>query len=259
MDTRVVPTNSQPAVPDQTIAEQRQEIRRLAQEFEALLMTQTLRGMRQAMLDEDEQESGLGASTLFETNDVELARVLSRAGGFGLADALLNAFERQVAPRGLVNVDAVQPPSGPRVDGDPGPGPRVRPDPLGLAAGLTEGAPVSSAFGWRTDPFTGSARFHQGIDIAVAYGTEVRAAAHGRVTFSGVQSGYGNTVVIDHGGGRQTRYAHLADAAVVKGQLVNEGQVLGRSGSSGRTTGPHLHFEVLLNGKPVDPAWGGGR
>jgi murein DD-endopeptidase MepM/ murein hydrolase activator NlpD len=256
MDTRVAPTNSQPAVPDQTIAEQRQEIRRLAQEFEALLMTQTLRGMRQALLDEDEQESGLGASTLFDTNDVELARVLSRAGGFGLADALLNAFERQVTPRGAVSGDAAQLP---RVDGDSGPGTLVRPDPVGLSAGLTDAAPVSSAFGWRTDPFTGSARFHKGVDIAVAYGTEVRAAAQGRVTFSGAQNGYGNTVVIDHGGGRQTRYAHLADAAVLEGQLVNEGQVLGRSGSSGRTTGPHLHFEVLLNGKPVDPAWGGGR
>jgi murein DD-endopeptidase MepM/ murein hydrolase activator NlpD len=259
MDTRIAATNNQPAAPDRTIADQRQEIRRLAQEFEALLMTQTLRGMRQAMLDEDEQESGLGASALFDTNDVELARVLSRAGGFGLADALLNAFERQITPLAPASADAAQASTGPHVESHSEPVVPVRLNPRGLAAALTDQAPVSSAFGWRRDPFTGSARFHQGVDIAVAYGTDVKAAAHGRVTFSGAQSGYGNTVVVDHGGGRQTRYAHLADTAVLEGQVVNEGQVLGRSGSSGRASGPHLHFELLVNGKAVDPAAGGGR
>ena len=95
--------------------------------------------------------------------------------------------------------------------------------------------------------------FHQGVDIAVAYGHDVKAAADGIVSFAGVQNGYGNTVVIDHGGGRQTRYAHLSQELVRAGDVVNEGQVLGKSGNSGRSTGPHLHFEMLVNGRPVDP------
>jgi murein DD-endopeptidase MepM/ murein hydrolase activator NlpD len=112
---------------------------------------------------------------------------------------------------------------------------------------------VSSKFGWRQDPLTGQATFHHGVDIAVAYGHDVRAAADGVVSFAGVQNGYGNTVVIDHEGGRQTRYAHLSQELVRAGDVVSEGQVLGKSGNSGRTTGPHLHFEMLVNGRPVDP------
>ena len=96
-------------------------------------------------------------------------------------------------------------------------------------------------------------RFHQGVDIAVAYGHDVKAAADGIVSFAGVQNGYGNTVVIDHEGGRQTRYAHLSQELVRAGDVVSEGQVLGKSGNSGRSTGPHLHFEMLMNGRPVDP------
>jgi murein DD-endopeptidase MepM/ murein hydrolase activator NlpD len=100
---------------------------------------------------------------------------------------------------------------------------------------------------------TGHATFHHGVDIAVAYGQDVKAAADGVVSFAGVQNGYGNTVVIDHDGGRQTRYAHLSQELVRAGDVVSEGQVLGKSGNSGRTTGPHLHFEMLVNGRPVDP------
>ena len=114
-------------------------------------------------------------------------------------------------------------------------------------------SPVSSKFGWRQDPFTGAAQFHNGVDIAVAYGQDVKAAASGTVAFAGVQNGYGNTVVIDHQGGRQTRYAHLSQEFVRAGDSVTEGQVLGKSGNSGRSTGPHLHFEMLVNGRPVDP------
>ena len=88
----------------------------------------------------------------------------------------------------------------------------------------------------------------------MAYGQDVKAAADGVVSFSGVQNGYGQTVVIDHDGGRQTRYAHLSQEFVRAGDVVAEGQVLGKSGNSGRTTGPHLHFEMLVNGRPVDPA-----
>ena len=114
-------------------------------------------------------------------------------------------------------------------------------------------APVSSAVGWRRDPMTGAARFHQGVDLAVAYGRDVRAAAEGVVAFAGTQNGYGHTVVIDHADGRQTRYAHLSQGLVRAGEAVSEGQVVGKSGNSGRSTGPHLHFEMLVHGQAVDP------
>jgi murein DD-endopeptidase MepM/ murein hydrolase activator NlpD len=118
---------------------------------------------------------------------------------------------------------------------------------------VTAAAPVSSKFGWRRDPLTGEATFHNGVDIAVAYGRDVKAAAGGVVSFAGVQHGYGNTLVIDHEDGRQTRYAHLSQELVRVGDVVREGQIVAKSGNSGRSTGPHLHFEMLVNGRPVDP------
>jgi murein DD-endopeptidase MepM/ murein hydrolase activator NlpD len=100
---------------------------------------------------------------------------------------------------------------------------------------------------------SGARKFHAGVDIAVAYGREVKSAADGVVSFAGTQGGYGHTVVVDHGGGRQTRYAHLSEPLVRQGDRVAEGQVVGKSGNSGRSTGPHLHFEMLVNGRAVDP------
>jgi murein DD-endopeptidase MepM/ murein hydrolase activator NlpD/Rod binding domain-containing protein len=114
--------------------------------------------------------------------------------------------------------------------------------------------PVTSAFGWRRDPITGALRFHQGIDLRAAFGEAVTAAAAGRVVFSGEQGGYGTTVVIEHDNGIQTRYAHLSSALVRAGEIVKAGDILGRAGSSGRSTGPHLHFEVTVDGRPADPS-----
>ena len=85
-------------------------------------------------------------------------------------------------------------------------------------------------------------------------GRDVVAAERGRVVFSGEQSGFGNTILIDHGNGRQTRYAHLSEQVVRAGADVSAGQLIGKSGATGRVTGPHLHFEVLVNGRPVNPA-----
>jgi murein DD-endopeptidase MepM/ murein hydrolase activator NlpD len=92
------------------------------------------------------------------------------------------------------------------------------------------------------------------VDIAAAYGREVPAVDGGQVVFSGAQGGYGNTVVIEHAGGIRTRYAHLSSMQVEAGQRVGAGTVIGRVGNTGRSTGAHLHFEVLQDGQPVDPA-----
>lgn len=114
--------------------------------------------------------------------------------------------------------------------------------------------PVTSKFGWRSDPFTGRAQFHAGTDIRLAYGHDVQAVAGGTVKSVGERSGYGLTVVIDHGRGLETRYAHLSQASVKAGDVVDSGQVVARSGNSGRSTGPHLHLEARQNGRAVEMA-----
>ena len=114
--------------------------------------------------------------------------------------------------------------------------------------------PVTSKFGWRSDPFTGRPQFHAGTDIRLAYGHDVQSVAAGRVKSVGEQAGYGLTVVIDHGQGLETRYAHLSNASVKAGDVVDSGQVVARSGSSGRSTGPHLHLEARRNGRAVEMA-----
>jgi murein DD-endopeptidase MepM/ murein hydrolase activator NlpD len=107
--------------------------------------------------------------------------------------------------------------------------------------------PVVSPFGWRWG------RMHEGIDIAVAYGTPIRAAASGRVVYAGWMSGYGNLVAIDHGGGISTAYGHQSSIAVGVGQVVSQGATIGYVGCTGHCFGPHLHFEVRVDGSPVDP------
>ncbi len=111
----------------------------------------------------------------------------------------------------------------------------------------------SSGFGVREDPFTGHPAFHSGQDFAGAMMTPIDATAPGVVSFTGVRSGYGNTIEIDHGRGFKTRYAHLAAISVSVGQHVTLGQRIGGMGSTGRSTGPHLHYEVWVNGRPQNP------
>ena len=113
---------------------------------------------------------------------------------------------------------------------------------------------MSSGFGERRDPFNGSIRKHDGIDLALAAGTPVRAERDGVVRFAGDRGGYGNVVIIDHGNGLETRYAHCATLTVQAGDNVPEGAVVGTVGSTGRSTGPHLHFEVRENGIATNPA-----
>lgn len=111
----------------------------------------------------------------------------------------------------------------------------------------------TSAFGYRTDPFFGRPALHSGVDLRDDYGTQVRATAAGVVTAAGPNGGYGNMVEIDHGDGMATRYAHLSAISVSPGQSVLPGAVVGRVGSTGRSTGPHLHYEVRIDGEAVDP------
>jgi murein DD-endopeptidase MepM/ murein hydrolase activator NlpD len=113
---------------------------------------------------------------------------------------------------------------------------------------------ITSPFGWRSNPFGGSPEFHPGLDIAAPSGTTVTAAAAGTVIMAQWYGGYGNYILIDHGGGYSTGYGHLSAIYVSNGQNVTRGQAIGAVGSTGQSTGPHLHFEVRIAGKPVDPA-----
>jgi murein DD-endopeptidase MepM/ murein hydrolase activator NlpD len=113
---------------------------------------------------------------------------------------------------------------------------------------------ITSGFGPRIDPFTGRAAFHPGIDFAGPWGSNVAATAPGTVVYAGPHPGYGNLVEIDHGYGFHTRYGHLSAVLVRTGQRVTKGSVVGRLGSTGRSTGPHVHYEVWLASKLRDPA-----
>ena len=113
--------------------------------------------------------------------------------------------------------------------------------------------PVVSGFGTRTDPIGGGTGFHSGLDIAASSGTPIRSCRSGTVVIAGWQGGYGNAVVIDHGGGMATLYGHQSQIAVSVGEKVLAGEVIGYVGSTGNSTGPHLHFEVRISGNPVDP------
>lgn len=113
--------------------------------------------------------------------------------------------------------------------------------------------PVTGSFGERIDPFNGEGAFHSGIDISASVGQPVIAPADGIVTFADFMGGYGRAIIVDHGHGITTRYGHLANFAVVSGQQVHRGDTIGYVGLSGRSTGPHLHYEVRINDTPVNP------
>lgn len=112
---------------------------------------------------------------------------------------------------------------------------------------------ISSGFGYRSDPFNGGAAFHAGLDFRGPTGAPIYAAAAGTISFVGVKQGYGRCVEISHGNGLMTRYAHMSRTAAQVGQKIGAGAEIGKIGSTGRSTGPHLHFEVRINDRPVNP------
>jgi murein DD-endopeptidase MepM/ murein hydrolase activator NlpD len=226
-------------------AAERAQLKVLAQEFEALLMNDMLSGWRASLASSDQEEAaGDGMSTMVDMVGAEFGRALSRAGGLGVAAQLLKAFDRQSEP--------------PRPPGPPPGSPLVqvaaaaRP---ALDAGMRPlDRTVTSGFGWRRDPIGGAVKFHAGTDLRMAYGEEVASVAAGRVSFAGERGGYGLLVIVDHEDGLQTRFAHLSTALVGPGDVVAPGQPIARAGTSGRTTGPHLHVELLRHGRPIDPS-----
>lgn len=135
--------------------------------------------------------------------------------------------------------------------------PRVRPALSASESGLRANAPralyISSPFGWRHDPFLGNGRSHEGIDLPGRFGAPVHATGAGVVTYASWMNGYGYLVQIDHADGFRTRYGHLSRILVRGGERVGLGEVIGQVGSTGRSTGSHLHYEIRRSGQPVNP------
>jgi murein DD-endopeptidase MepM/ murein hydrolase activator NlpD len=129
----------------------------------------------------------------------------------------------------------------------------AKPEPKYAERPVISNVTVGSLFGYRSDPFTGRAKFHSGVDIKARWGESVGASQPGVVQFAGWYHGYGNLIIINHGGGVTTHYAHLSSFDVEIGAVVERGQIVGRAGSTGRATSPHLHYEVRIDGNPINP------
>ena len=219
-----------------------------------MLVGQMLKQMQSSMFGDEDTDSGFAQGPLGDAMYSELSLALTRSGGLGLAESMLGSLVRQADQSGG-EPTAIMSPTGPLA---------LTPPTLALdraTPAFTMASPmranaVTSAFGWRQDPFTGGSKFHRGTDIAMPVGQEVPVAQAGRVVFAGEQGSYGLTVLVEHAGGFSTRYAHLSQATVAAGDQVVAGQTIAKSGVSGRSTGPHLHFEVLEDGRSVDPSAG---
>ncbi len=170
-----------------------------------------------------------------------LADAVAKGGGIGLADQVVRSLggQAETAPPAAL----------------PGAAPAVSVSPARPPALLSEPVHghVTSRFGARTDPFTGAVAEHDGVDVGAPEGTPIRVPAAGVVRAAGPRGGYGNAVEVDHGNGLVTLYGHASALLVSPGQRVEAGQEIATVGSTGRSTGPHLHFEVRMGGRAVDP------
>ncbi|HXI58937.1 MAG TPA: peptidoglycan DD-metalloendopeptidase family protein [Polyangia bacterium] len=227
------------------------------QQMEAMMLRQMLQSSG-AFKAGDVAGGQIRADMFVET----LAEAVAKGGGIGVArmleDSLSNkdAGEPSVAktPAKMSTPTSGHPgaPTAPGKTTLAAPGHALAlPDILGNPLGRPD--EITSPFGRRTDPVDGGTKYHTGIDLRAPEGSPILAAESGVVKSAGQRGGYGNAVEIDHGNGRTTLYAHASELLVTPGEKVAEGQAIGRAGMTGHATGPHLHFEVRLNDRPVDP------
>lgn len=207
-------------------AKEEEQKHRVAEEFATLLLFEVIKAMRATIPHGGLfEEDSLPRDVYTTLADMEVARAMARREGMGLGGLVERALGRAYGRHEGRGVWSYAPTAG----------------------------TVSSAFGLRPDPLEGGERFHEGVDIAAPMGSPVRAVASGKVVFSGRAEGYGNLVALDHGDGVMTRYAHNGANLVSVGERVVAGQEIALVGTSGRSTDPHLHFEVLREGQPIDP------
>jgi len=237
----------------------------VAKEFEAVLLAQVISAMRKTVPESGVLEASANRKMLDGAFDQEVARSLAAKGGLGIAEQIVGQIERQQAARDAAAGTPSQASAGvaasPSVARPLGRSAAAASMPsVGPAAGsevavLPVQGEVSSPFGVRNDPFTGEPRFHAGIDVAAPRGAAIRAVADGEVVFSGWRpGGSGRVVEVRHADGLVTSYAHAERTLVRAGQHVVAGEVVATVGSSGRASGPHLHFAAVRDGQAIDPS-----
>jgi murein DD-endopeptidase MepM/ murein hydrolase activator NlpD len=289
---------------------QKAELEKVSEEFEAIFIAQLLKVMRETIEDSGLLESGFGKSIYTELFDQEVSLNLARRGTLGISNLLyqslsnrLDSTSQEKAGKAPVSETSTPPasavtPSNNTVNSE-NPSLNLAKSTLGLTsppyqslsnsdakesgkvpatnktepspatdaptANISESeeeisdlqlpvhAPISSAFGMRRDPFSHKAKFHKGLDLSAPEGMKVVPALQGKVVYAGYMTGYGNTVIVQHSDGLQTRYGHLGSIAVRAGDSVDSQNILGTVGNTGRSTASHLHFEVIRNGIAVDP------
>jgi murein DD-endopeptidase MepM/ murein hydrolase activator NlpD len=181
-----------------------------------------------------------------------LADAVAASGGIGLADELARSLTPGAGGPAHPGARAPRPHLAPLAHQAPAAAPAPAPEALDPLL-LPVAGRITSGYGVRRDPLTGEASTHPGLDVGAPEGTPIRAPVGGVVLSAGPRGGYGNAVEIDHGNGLVTLYGHVSELLVSKGDSVVPGQDIATVGSSGRSTGPHLHFEVRVGGRPVDP------
>ncbi len=222
-------------------------IKAVAQEMEAMFANELLKTMRAA--SNSSSEKGLGASTYTSLFDLELSKLIAKRG-LGLQDMLLKDIARKTAGSSGAGGEEA---STSKNMGEPE-------NASGTDAESVQnflpvhGGKITSGFGMRPDPFNGAYKFHHGIDVAAPEGSDIRALKQGTVVFSGTQKGYGNVIIVDHGDGFVTKYAHNKTNLVQEGDTVTNDTVIAKVGNTGKSTGSHTHFEVIYNGSDVNPA-----
>jgi flagellar protein FlgJ len=251
------------------------ELRKVTQEFEAVFVGYLLRVMRSTVDSSEEESESLGKGIYLEMFDQEIALHIARNRSLGIGEMMF----RQLVGDGHPQEDpshasrTLSSPISIPADATTWPGPKkdsieTIPSISLLQPGSRDQVPSadddkrlaqpvegvwSSHFGARRDPLSHRIRFHHGVDVAAPIGSEIKAAQKGTVVFSGALSGYGNTVILEHGDGYRTLYAHAAQTLVSAGDVVQAEQVIGLVGNSGRSTGSHLHFELQRDGEAIDP------
>lgn len=239
----------------------------VAKEFESVLLAQVISAMRKTVPESGMLEASANRKMLDGAFDQEVARSLAAKGGLGIAEQIVGQIEKQNAARaasqatsGAVGTSgghaAVATAHAHALARSTPPSGTVSPSEATAptATVLPVAGEMTSPFGMRSDPFTGEPRFHAGVDLAAPRGSEIRAVADGEVVFSGWRrGGSGRTVEVRHANGLVTSYAHAEKTLVRAGQHVVAGDVVATVGSSGRSSGPHLHFAASRDGQAVDP------
>jgi murein DD-endopeptidase MepM/ murein hydrolase activator NlpD len=212
------------------------DLREACKDFESIFTYQLFKSMRATIDKCDLFHGGQGEEVYQSLLDQEYAKMMAGSGNNSISEALYRQLNNgHITRSGQISKTDLN---------------RIN-DYRSLSWPLE--AAISSEYGWRKDPFTGVEHFHHGVDFAAEEGTKIYAPLSGKVLRSEYQEGYGNLVEVDHGNGIITLYAHNKENMVETGDRIEKGSVLAVVGSTGRSTGPHLHFEVKRNGEKIDP------